>query len=269
MEIAPVLNDAPARDAFIENRTFDEIALGDNAMLVRSVTQNDIDLLAIVSGDANPSHLDPDFAVTDPFHAIVGHGMWSGALISAVLGTRLPGPGTIYYAQDLQSPSPLLIGETITTTVTVLEKSAVDHAVVLRCRCTSTLGQEVATGTAPAQAPVVKVRRLRMELPDVQLSRHERFRLLLARAVGGLPVSVAVAHSCDAASLGAVVEAAEAKLIVPILVGPEAKIRFVALTASLDISGYRVVDAPHSHEAALQAVALVRAGDAHERLTAH
>lgn len=251
-----------ASRAMIENRTFDEIAPGDTASTVRTLTQDDVDLFAIVSGDVNPSHLDPAFARTDNFHRIVGHGMWSGSLISAVLGTRLPGPGTVYLSQDLQFLMPIGVGDTITTTVTVMEKSGTRHEISLACRCVNAAGVEVVTGTARVRAPTEKVRRPRMELPDVQLSRHLHFRELLARAAGGTPVPVAVAHPCDTASLGAAIEAADAGLILPILVGPAAKIRAVAATALLDIARFRLVDAPHSHAAAMQAVALVRAGEA-------
>lgn len=246
----------------IENRTFDEIAIGDSASLVRTLTQDDIDLFAIVSGDVNPAHLDPAFAQTDLFHRIIGHGMWSGSLVSAVLGTKLPGPGAIYLSQELRFLAPIGIGDTITTTVTVLDKPGIHHDVVFGCRCVNAEGIEVVTGTARLRAPTEKVRRPRMELPDVQLSRHLRFREMLARAAGVPAVPVAVAHPCDAASLGAAVEAAAAGLVLPILVGPEARIRAVADAAALDISRFRVIDAPHSHAAAMRAVALVRAGEA-------
>ena len=66
--------------ATIENRTFDEIAPGDSASIVRTLTAADIELFAVVSGDINPSHLDPVFAKTDLFHRVVAHGMWGGGL---------------------------------------------------------------------------------------------------------------------------------------------------------------------------------------------
>ena len=66
---------------------------------------------AIVSGDVNPAHLDPAYAETDLFNKVIAHGMWGGALISAVLGTELPGPGTIYLAQDLRFLAPVGIGD--------------------------------------------------------------------------------------------------------------------------------------------------------------
>lgn len=253
---------AAPEDAMLENRTFDEIAVGDSASITRSLAREDIELFAIASGDVNPAHLDPAYAETDPFHEIVAHGMWGGALISAVLGTKLPGPGTIYVSQELRFRAPVAVGDTVTVTVTAREKRPEKRRIVLDCRCTNQHGREVIVGTAEVLAPSEKVRRPRIELPEVRLARHQRFRDLLAHAVTDRPVAVAVAHPCDAAALGAAAEAAEAGLIEPILVGPEAKIRAAAAAAGLDIARFRLVDAPHSHAAAARAVALVRAGEA-------
>lgn len=253
---------AVPRDPMIENRTFDEIAVGDSASSERTLTPEDIDLFAVVSGDVNPAHMDPDYAETDLFHKIIAHGMWGGALISAVFGTRLPGPGTIYLSQDLHFRAPVAIGDTITTTVRAREKKPEKHRIIFDCVCTNQAGHAVITGTAEVQAPTEKVRRPRIELPEVRLSRHQRFRDLLVRTAGRPPVPVAIAHPCDDLSLGAAVEMAKAGLVVPILVGPVAKIRAAALAAGLDIAAYRIVDVPHSHAAAAAAVALVRAGEA-------
>lgn len=253
---------AAPNDPMIENRTFDEIAVGDSASSVRTLAQEDIDLFAVVSGDVNPAHMDPAYAETDLFHKIIAHGMWGGALISAVFGTRLPGPGTIYLSQDLHFRAPVSIGDTITTTVTARERKPEKHRIVFDCVCTNQTGHAVITGTAEVQAPTEKVRRPRIELPEVRLSRHRRFRDLLIRTAGQPPVPVAVAHPCDDLSLGAVIEMAQAGLVLPILVGPAVKIRAVALAADLDISAYRIVDVPHSHAAAAAAVALVRSGEA-------
>ena len=253
---------AVPRDPMIENRTFDEIAVGDSASSERTLTPEDIDLFAVVSGDVNPAHMDPAYAETDLFHKIIAHGMWGGALISAVFGTRLPGPGTIYLSQDLHFRAPVAIGDTITTTVTAREKKPEKHRIIFDCVCTNQDGHAVITGTAEVQAPTEKVRRPRVELPEVRLSRHQRFRDLLVRTAGRPPVPVAIAHPCDDLSLGAAVEMAKAGLVVPILVGPVAKIRAAALAAGLDIAAYRIVDVPHSHAAAAAAVALVRAGEA-------
>ena len=111
-----------AAPAFIENRTFDEIAVGDSASLDRTLAQRDIELFAAMSGDVNPAHMDPAYARTDIFHRVIAHGMWGGALISTVLGTELPGPGTIYLSQDLHFRAPVDLGDTITVSVTAREK---------------------------------------------------------------------------------------------------------------------------------------------------
>jgi phosphotransacetylase/acyl dehydratase len=253
---------AAPKDPMIENRTFDEIAVGDSASSERTLTQQDIDLFAVVSGDVNPAHMDPAYAETDLFHKIIAHGMWGGGLISAMFGTRLPGPGTIYLSQDLHFRAPVAIGDTITTTVTAREKKPEKQRIIFDCVCTNQAGHAVITGTAEVQAPSEKIRRPRIELPEVRLSRHQRFRNLLIRTSGQPPVPVAVAHPCDDLSLGAATEMAKAGLVVPILVGPAAKIHAVALAAGLDIDAYRIVDVPHSHAAAATAVALVRSGEA-------
>ena len=248
--------------AMIENRTFDEIAVGDQASTTRTLTKEDIDLFAIMSGDINPAHLDPAYAETDMFHKIIGHGMWGGALISTVLGTRLPGPGTIYLSQELRFRRPVGIGDCITTTLTVLEKRAETGDIILDCVCTNQDGKAVITGRAEVHAPSEKIRRAATILPDIRFSRHEHSRRLLAMATGSDPVVTAVAHPCDLSSLSGAIDAAYAGLILPILVGPEAKIRGVARENGLDLAGLRIVDVPHSHAAADEAVALIRRGEA-------
>ncbi|GAN76551.1 bifunctional enoyl-CoA hydratase/phosphate acetyltransferase [Acidisphaera rubrifaciens] len=251
-----------AADAMIENRTFDEIAIGETAQITRTVTQQDIDLFAVVTGDVNPAHMDPAYAATDMFHHVIAHGMLGAGLISSVLGTRLPGPGTIYLSQELRFRRPVSIGDAITATLTVLEKRPEHGDVVLDCTCTNQDGQAVITGTAVVRAPTEKVRRPRVELPDVRVSRHERFRAALAQAAGGTPLPTAVAHPCDAYALEAAAEAARAGLITPILVGPAARMRAAAAAAHVDIMPFRIEDVPHSTAAAARAVALVRAGEA-------
>jgi phosphate acetyltransferase/phosphate butyryltransferase len=101
-----------------------------------------------------------------------------------------------------------------------------------------------------------------MALPDVRLLRHAHLRQLMAQAKSGAPLATAIAHPCDEVSLLAAGEAAAAGLITPILVGPEQKIRAVAQAHDIDISGFRIEPAPHSHAAAFRAVELVRRGQA-------
>ncbi|HEX2581018.1 MAG TPA: MaoC/PaaZ C-terminal domain-containing protein [Dongiaceae bacterium] len=153
----------------IENRTFDELKIGDSASLRRTLTQNDIALFAVMSGDVNPAHVDPEFAASDIFHGIVAHGMWGGALISTVLGTQLPGPGTIYLDQSLHFHKPVLVGDRITVTVTVQAKNEEKGHVVLDCLVTNQRGETVISGTAKVLAPQEKVSRPRAVLPEIRL----------------------------------------------------------------------------------------------------
>jgi phosphotransacetylase/acyl dehydratase len=246
---------------FIENRTFDEMIVGETASLSHTVTQRDIDLFAAATGDVNPAHVDPVYAETDMFHHIIIHGMWGAGLISAVLGTRLPGPGTIYLGQELRFLHPVSIGDTMTAKVTVREKKPAKGDVTLDCVCTNQRGETVITGTAHTRAPTVKVRRPQVALPYVSVGRHDGMRAVLVRAANGAAVTTAVVHPVDSASLLAAVDAASAGLIVPVLIGPAARIQAVAGAVGVDISGLRLIDAPDSCAAAAQAVALARKGD--------
>jgi phosphate acetyltransferase len=246
---------------YIENHTFDEIELGDTATLVKTLKAEDIQLFAVMSGDINPAHLDPEYASSSVFHEVIAHGMWGGALISTVLGTQYPGPGTIYINQSLHFSRPVHIGDVITVTVKVIEKTERNHHVVLECICKNQSGLVVITGTAEVLAPTEKVKRPRLELPEVQLiDRHTRHRQLIALTQELAPIRMGVVHPCDAESLRGAVEAAEEALLIPILIGPRAKIEGVAEEIGVDISRYELVDVPHSHAAAAQGVAMARAG---------
>ena len=155
----------------------------------------------------------------------------------------------------------MAIGDTITATVTVREKKPAKGDVTLDCVCTNQRGEAVITGTADTRAPTVKVRRPRVTLPYVRVGRHDGTRAILARAAGGDPVATAIVHPVDDASLRAALDAAAAGLIVPVLVGPAARIQAVAAVAGLDIAAFRLIDAPDAPAAAAWAVALVRAGE--------
>lgn len=155
-------------DTFIENKTFDEISLGDTAFVEHALKQKDIQLFAVMSGDVNPAHLDEDYARSSIFHGVVAHGLWSGSLFSTVLGTRLPGPGTIYLGQTFRFLRPVMIGDTVTARVTVKEKIADKHRLKLDCLAINQNGKEVVTGEAEVIAPTEKVRRQQVTLPVLE-----------------------------------------------------------------------------------------------------
>lgn len=248
---------------FIENRTFDEIQVGDFAQLVRTLRPEDIHLFAVMSGDVNPTHVDPEFARSSQFREVVGHSMWGSTLISTVLGTEFPGPGTVYVSQGLNFWRPITIGDTLTITVTCREKFEHNHHIVFECLAVNQDGLKVIDGTAEVLAPTEKIKRARVNLPEVTISDRElRYKHLLSVSAGLSPIPIAVAHPCDAESLRGPVQAAQAGLVDPILVGPEARIRATAEEHGIDIRGFRIVDVAHSHAAAEAAVALCREGGA-------
>ena len=246
---------------YIENKTFDEIKVGDTASLSRALAPDDVKIFAVMSGDVNPSHVDEEYARSDMFHKIVAHGMWGGALISTLLGTKLPGPGTVYLDQTLKFTKPVGLGDTVTVKLTVTGKDVERHRVTFDCRCTNQRDELVISGTAQVIAPTEKVRRPRAALPEVHLHDHEAiFRKLIAATKGLTPIRTAVVHPVDGNSLRGAVDAAQAGLIVPVLIGPEAKVRAAAAAEKIDLSPYELVPTRHSREAAATAVALARGG---------
>lgn len=248
---------------FIENRTFDEIQVGDSAHLVRTLKPEDIHLFAVMSGDVNPTHVDAEFARSSQFREVVGHSMWGSTLISTVLGNEFPGPGSVYVSQSLSFYRPITIGDTLTITVTCLEKFDHNHHILFDCLVSNQDGLKVIDGKAEVAAPQQKIRRARVNLPEVTISDRElRYGHLLSISAGLAPIPIAVAYPCDKESLGGAVQAAEAGLVTPILVGPATKIRAVAEANDLDIGRFRIVDVPYPHDAAAAAVALCRDGEA-------
>lgn len=180
--------------ATLENRTFDEITVGDSASATRTLTRDDIALFTAVSGDVNPIHLDERLAEASPLRREVGHSLWGGGLISGLLGTRLPGPGTICVAQDLSFLRPVGLGDTLTATMTAREKRPETKTVVVDCACTNHGGDRLIAGIAEVTAPAAKIRVPRGELPDVALRRHEGYQRLIERYRGIEAIATAVAH---------------------------------------------------------------------------
>ncbi|CAG4883022.1 Phosphate acetyltransferase [Georgfuchsia toluolica] len=248
----------------IENRTYDEIKLGDSASLSRTLRPEDIQTFAIMSGDNNPTFLDPEYAKSFAFGEVIGHGLWPGVLISTVLSNHLPGPGTIFIDQSIHFSHPVKIGDTVTATVTCQRKFDHNRHIIFDCVCKNQHGAEVIRGNAEVRAPREKVRRAAMPLPEIRLAetRLSRYEHLLAITQGLAPIRMAVVHPCDVESLKGALEARDRKLIVPVLVGQQGKIRTIAEQQGLDLAGCELVDAPHSHAAAEIAVQLIREGKA-------
>lgn len=132
--------------------SFADLTLGQSASVAKTITEADILLYAAVSTDTNPVHINDEVAKASMFGARIAHGMLSAGLISAVLGTRLPGPGTIYLSQSLRFTAPVKIGDTVTATVEIIELIAPKKRVKLRTICT-VAGKSVIEGEALVMVP--------------------------------------------------------------------------------------------------------------------
>lgn len=197
-----------------------------------------------------------------PFPKIIAHGMWGASLISTLLGTKLPGPGAIYLDQSLHFLHPVVVGDTITVTVTIKAMEASKHRVSFECQCTNQRGEIVISGNAEVIAPTGKVKRPRIVLPDVFMHEHGAlYRQLISLAHDLPPIRTAIVHPVDSNALLGAIEAAKAHMIIPVLVGPADRIHAVAMAQDVDVTPYTLVPTEHSHAAAEKAVAMVRAGE--------
>jgi 3-hydroxybutyryl-CoA dehydratase len=131
---------------------FEDLKVGQTASLAKTITEADILLFSAVSMDTNSAHLDEEASKKTPFGGRIAHGMLSAGLISAVLGTRLPGPGTIYMGQTLRFKAPVRIGDTVTATAEVKELNAEKKRAVLITTCT-VAGKVVIDGEATVLVP--------------------------------------------------------------------------------------------------------------------
>jgi 3-hydroxybutyryl-CoA dehydratase len=120
---------------------FEDLSIGMSETLKRTIDSSDVVGFAAVTGDRNPIHLSEHFAAKTPFGTRIAHGLYTASLISAVLGTRLPGPGAVYISQTLNFRAPVKIGDTVDVNVTVAELIPDKRRARLACQCT--VGDEV------------------------------------------------------------------------------------------------------------------------------
>ncbi len=240
----------------VTNRTFDEIAIGTHETIVRTLTAPDVEALALAAGDVDGFHIEGG----GHDDRISAQGAAAIALVAGLLNRRLPGPGSAIVGTQFRYAGTCRIGDTLTATVTAKAKSAEGHRIDFDCRCTSQSGVVLVEGVATVSAPIGRIAYSDVATPELILRHNDVFAKLLKRCGMLAPVTCAVVHPCDTDSLAGPIEAAKRDLIVPILVGPEARIRAVARAGNIDISPYRIVAVEHSHAAAEKAVAMARAG---------
>jgi len=239
------------------NVTFEELAPGVTAGVERALTQAEVEALVLVSGDIVPFHLEDEAAAGEGGLCVDAVG--ASAVISGLLERRLPGPGTRIVSQQLEFQGRICVGEVLSARVTVREKQPASGLVVFNVEAV-VAGRRVLWGSVVVEAPKGRLSYSDVATPEILLRRNDVFAHLLRQCEPLEPVSCAVVHPCDADSLMGAMEAARRRLISPVLVGPEARIRAVAAANGADLTGVRIVTTEHSHASAAAAVALARSG---------
>jgi phosphate acetyltransferase len=242
------------------NVTFDEIETGAAASLTRTLSQTDIEVLALVSGDVDPFYVKANGA-SGRRDAKTIESAGAEALIAAVLGTKLPGPGMKILREQLKFRGQTSVGDTLTATVTAREKHRESAEVLFDCRCENQAGIELVSGTVTVAAPTKRVAYAEVVPPELVLRRGDAFGPLFKACEGLPPVRCAVVYPCDRDSLLGPIESAKRGLITPFLVGPEEAIRTVAKAENVDLRPYKIVTTAHSRDAAAKAVEMARAGE--------
>ncbi len=153
----------------LENYPINELVVGQSASYRKTLTQQDVILFAACSGDVNPVHLDKEYAATTTFGEPIGHGMWTGALVSAAIATCLPGPGSVYRSQSLNFKHPVKIGDTVTITLVISEIKERVKLVTIECEAHNQDGKLIAKGVAEVIAPAEKLSINAGEVPTITL----------------------------------------------------------------------------------------------------
>lgn len=250
----------------ISNRPFDSITLGETAELRRLITTDDLLVYAAASGNYNPMHLPIADVDGDGQRERAAPGMFVASMISGVLGTQLPGPGTRLLHQRLDYPARAQAGDELLCRVRVLAKA--EGRVRLSAEVTRPAdGQTIVTGEVEVEAPLTPFA-TDQEVPGLIVQRHRHFEAMLdrARTLPALPTAV-VCPEDDKALEGALLAQREG-LITPILIGDAAGIAAIAAKIGADLTGIEILDTPR-HEAAALACALVHQGRAQAVMKGH
>jgi 3-hydroxybutyryl-CoA dehydratase len=134
-------------------KTIDELEVGDSAKFSKTISESDVYLFAGVTGDFNPAHVDEEYAKDTYFKTRIAHGMLTASFISTVIGTMLPGPGSIYMRQEINFLAPVKIGDTITAYAEISEKIAGKKRVRIKTYCINQEGETVLDGEALVSPP--------------------------------------------------------------------------------------------------------------------
>ncbi len=246
--------------SFLKNRTFDEIQIGETATLTRVAGQDDTDLLTVMVGSGNSTAAGSVEEAAKLFDNVVTNGIWTGALVSAAIGSKLPGPGTVYLGQDFRFLRHVKTGDSITAVVRVTRKLPEQRAVILDTTCTSQDGEVVLTGTATVLAPYKTMECIADRPIPVPIRTENSFKAIIKEARNLPRIRAAIVHPCSPESLLAAIEVRDQGLFDPVLVGPEDKIRTAAKAARVSLDDIEIVAVPHSHAAVARAVDMAVSG---------
>ena len=227
----------------IVNKTFEEIAVGDTASAQRTLQASDVRAWAAAFGEVA--------MLAGPGESQEAAGIVT-AILTALVGSALPGPGTSIRTASVQIKGALPIGAAMTVRLVVREKRSDQGIVMLDGQCTDPAGQVFATAMLEVLAPT---KRQQLHL------REHRLEGLIERCKDLKPMLTGVVHPCSADALAGAVEAAAAGLILPVLFGPEAEIRQIADRAHLDIAKYQIVATDGPEESALKAAMAAAGGE--------
>ena len=134
-------------------KTIEELRIGESSEFSKTVSESDVYLYAGITGDLNPAHIDERYASKTFFKTRIAHGMLLGGFISAILGSHLPGPGTIYIRQEMNFRSPVHIGDTVTARAEIIEIIAEKNRVRLKTTCVNQDGTLLVDGEATVSPP--------------------------------------------------------------------------------------------------------------------
>ena len=229
--------------SLIANKTFDEIAPGDTASVQRTLQAGDVRAWAAAFGEVG--------TLSGSGESQVAAGIVT-AMLTALVGSVLPGPGSAIHATSVQVKGRLPIGVAMTMRLVVREKRSDQGIVVLDGRCTDPAGQIVATAILEVLAPTIR--------QTIEVAEH-RLEGLIERCRDLKPMLTGVVHPCSADALAGAVEAAEAGLILPVLYGPADEIRRIADRARLDFARCRIVATDGPEDSALKAAMAAGAGE--------
>ncbi|MEM6664946.1 MAG: bifunctional enoyl-CoA hydratase/phosphate acetyltransferase [Pseudomonadota bacterium] len=251
-----------------ENVPWGDLKPGMEAEIRRLCRADDLFVFAHASGNHNPMHLPDEDGDGDGRSEAVAPSMWVGALVSAVLGNILPGPGTLYRSQTLRFVGRAHAGDELRIRVCLIDKGP-DRLARFETSVSHLDGRPIAEGEAEVLAPATKQTFHPHEIPGLTVQRHVHFDRLLAEAEHHDPIPTAVIAPEEEQALAGALLAAQHTLITPILVGCKESIEAVAAAGNHSLQGLQIIDEPDHRRAAAQGVAMVHEGTARALMKGH